>query len=269
MAYESHLQSKKYFEHTAFVYHQRSHGLIYDFSSLIFQRRNDIVKKYLAKDIEKKIILDFGMGSGVFAEHCTENGYYYLGIDISPKMVELAQSLNLKNAEFKVGDIDSLIKYQGEMDYALAIGLIDYVEDPIKVIKLLKNCLKEDGHLIISFRNRYSLPRFFRDTIKLIWKKILKNKITKSNKAFFSNVNEHSFDFSTQLLPVLRSLGFNSFTTKYFNCSPFFFNFPIKSRIWHKWYKLDSKLSGNLTRFFCSGCVVLANKVPKYKKCVQ
>ena len=263
--HKSHIASKKYFEHTAFVYHQRSHGLINDFSSLIFQRRNDIVKKYLARDIEKKIILDFGMGPGVFAEYCTENSYYYLGIDISPKMVELAQSLNLKNAEFKVGDIDSLIKYQGEMDYALAIGLIDYVEDPIKVIKLLTNCIKKDGHLIISFRNRYSFPRFFRDTIKLIWNKILKRKVTKSNKAFFASVHEHSFDFSTQLLPILKSFGFNSFTTKYFNCSPFFFNFPIHSKIWNKWYRLDSHLSNDYTRYLCSGGVVFASKLSQKK----
>jgi len=261
VSYESHLQSKKYFDNTASVYHQRSDGIVFDFSSLIFQRRNNIVKTFLPLAGKKEIILDFGMGPGVFAEYCTENGYSYLGIDISTKMVERAKSLKLENTEFRVGDVDSLIKYQGEMNYVLAVGLIDYVEDPIKVIKLLKNCLKEDGHLIISFRNRYSLPRIFRDTIKLIWKKILKNEVTKSNKAFFSNVNEHSFDFSTQLLPILRSVGFNSFTIKYFNCSPFFFNFPIKPSIWHKWYKLDSQLSREWMRFLCSGFVVLANKV--------
>ena len=221
------------------------------------------MKKFLPSVENKEKILDFGMGPGVFAKYCAENGFSYLGIDISPKMVELAQSLKLENAKFRVGDIESLIMYQREMDYVLAIGLIDYVDDPIKVIKMLTNCLKKDGHLIISFRNHYSLPRFSRDTIKLIWKKLLKNKVSKSNKAFYTNVHEHSFDFLTQLYPLLIELGFNEFQTEYFNCSPFFFNFPIKPRIWHKWYQLDSKLSGNLTRYFCSGFVVLANKVPK------
>ena len=92
-------------------------------------------------------------------------------------------------------------------------------------------------------------------------KKIVKNKVTNANKAFFADVHEHSFDFSTQLLPVLRSLGFNSFTTKYFNCSPFFFNFPIKPRIWHKWYKLDSHLANHYTRYLCSGGVVFASRL--------
>ena len=117
MAYKSHLKSKEYFDHTAFVYHQRSDGLIYDFSSLIFQRRNNIVKKFLPSVDNKEKILDFGMGPGVFAKICEENGFSYLGIDISPKMVELAQSLKLGNAKFRVGDIQSLTKYQREMDY--------------------------------------------------------------------------------------------------------------------------------------------------------
>ena len=265
MSYESHKQSKKYFDNTASVYHQRSDGLVYDFSSLIFQRRNIIVKMFLPLAGKKEIILDFGMGPGVFAKHCIENGYSYLGIDISTEMVERAQSLNLENAEFIVGDIDSLNKYQGEMDYVLAIGLIDYVEQPLEVIQLLTNCLNKNGHLIISFRNRFSLPRYFRDTIKLIWNKILKRKVTKSSKAFFASVHEHSFDFSTQLLPILKSLGFNSFTTKYFNCSPFFFNFPIHSKVWDKWYRLDSHLSNYYTRYLCSGGVVFASKLSKEK----
>ena len=265
MSYESHLQSKKYFDNTASVYQQRSDGLVYDFSSLIFQRRNKIVKMFIPLAGKKEIILDFGMGPGVFAEHCTKNGYSYLGIDISTKMVERAQSLKLENAKFRVGDIDSLNKYKGEMDYVLAIGLIDYVEEPLRVIQLLTNCLNKNGHLIISFRNRFSVPRFFRDTIKLIWNKILKKEVTKSNKAFFASVHEHSFDFSTQLLPILKSLGFNSFTTKYFNCSPFFFNFPIHSKIWDKWYRLDSHLSNHYMRYLCSGGVVFASKLSPEK----
>ena len=180
-------------------------------------------------------------------------------------MIERAQSLKLENAKFRVGDIDSLNEYQGEMDYVLAIGLIDYVEEPLRVIQLLTNCLNKNGHLIISFRNRYSLPRFIRHTIKLIWNKTLKRKVTKSRKAFFASVHEHSFDFSTQLLPILKSLGFNSFTTKYFNCSPFFFNFPIHSKVWDKWYRLDSHLSNYYTRYLCSGGVVFASKVSQEK----
>lgn len=263
MSYESHLQSKKYFDDTAEVYTKRSGGLVYDFSSLIFKRRNEIVKKFISPSKGTKTILDYGMGPGVFAKFCTENGYSFIGIDISTKMVKMAQSLELENAIFEVGDFDSLNNYEGKIDYVVAIGLIDYVEEPMRVIKLLSSCTKEDGNLIISFRNRNSLPGILRDTLKWILNKVFKNEFKSSEKVFFTSQHEHSFDFTTQILPVLKGLGFNSFKVKYFNCSPIFFNFPIKPWIWHKWFKIDLKMSSSFTKIFCSGFVVRASKEVK------
>ena len=108
MSHESHLQSKDYFDDTASVYHKRSDGLVYDFSSLIFKRRNAIVRSFLPPSYKKEIILDFGMGPGVFAKYSTENGFSYIGIDISSEMVERARALKLENTKFEVGDIESL-----------------------------------------------------------------------------------------------------------------------------------------------------------------
>ena len=140
MSYESHLQSKKYFSDTATIYHKRSDGLVYDFSSLMFKRRNEIVYSFLPTSHKKEKILDFGMGPGVFAKHSIENGFSYIGIDISSEMVERARALKLENTKFEVGDIESLKQYEAQVDYVLAIGLIDYVEKPLEVIKLLANC---------------------------------------------------------------------------------------------------------------------------------
>mgnify|MGYP001354628897 CR=1 FL=1 len=263
MSYESHLESKKYFDDTATIYNQRSVGLVYDFSSLIFKRRNEIVKKFISPSEGRQTILDYGMGPGVFAKHFTENGFSFIGIDISTKMVKMAQALKLENAIFEVGDVDSLNDYEGKIDYVVAIGLIDYVEEPMKVIRLLSGCVNEDGNLIISFRNRYSLPRILRDIVKWISGRVLKNKFKNSEKVFFTSQHEHSFDFTTQILPVLKGLGFNSFKVKYFNCSPIFFNFSIKPWIWYKWFKIDLKMSTSLTKIFCSGFVVSASKEVK------
>ena len=102
------------------------------------------------------------MGPGVFAKHSTEHSFSYIGIDISSKMVERARALKLENAKFEVGDIESLNSYIAQVDYVLAIGLIDYVEEPLEVITLLANCIKNDGHIVLSFRNRYSFPRLYR-----------------------------------------------------------------------------------------------------------
>lgn len=260
MSHESHIQSKEYFDDTASVYHKRSDGLVYDFSSLIFKRRNEIVKKFISRSKGQEIILDYGMGPGVFAKHSTENSFSYIGIDISLKMVERARALKLENAKFEVGDIESLNNYIAQIDYVLAIGLIDYLEEPLEVITLLANCIKDDGHIVLSFRNRYSLPGLLRDIIKFIWNRIFSKKVPKSDKVFFTTQHEHSFDFSTEIFPALKALGFNNFKLKYFNCSPVFFNFPLKPWIWNIWFKIDSKIAGRLTKIFCSGFVVCATK---------
>ena len=264
MSYESHLQSKKYFSDTATIYHKRSDGLVYDFSSLIFKRRNEIVYSFLPTSHKKEKILDFGMGPGVFAKHSVENGFSYIGIDISSEMVERARALKLENTKFEVGDIESLKQYEAQVDYVLAIGLIDYVEKPSEVIKLLANCTNNNGHIVISFRNRYSFPGLLRDATKLFWNRIFNNKVIKSDKVFFTEQHEHSFNFSTQILPILKELGFNNFKVNYFNCSPVFFNFPLKPWIWNIWFKIDSKIACHLTKIFCSGFVVCATK--GYKK---
>ena len=110
MPYDSHIQSKKYFDNTASIYHQRSDGLVYDFSSLIFQRRNKIVKRFLPLANNKEMILDFGMGPGVFAKQCTENGYFYLGIDISNRIQQIkVEEPPKRKAGVKVSSVAELV----------------------------------------------------------------------------------------------------------------------------------------------------------------
>ena len=116
------------------------------------------------------------MGPGVFCKFCTQKGLFYLGLDISSKMVEEAKALELNNTKFEVGDIEALSKYTLSMDAVLAIGLIDYLEYPEHGIKSLADCVKSNGYLILSFRNRYSLPRYLRDWTRSIWGYFKANK---------------------------------------------------------------------------------------------
>jgi SAM-dependent methyltransferase len=259
--YDSHSKAKELFDAIAVNYQERAEARVYSFSSLIFQRRISIVEKFLHKVPQNGRVLDFGMGPAVFAKFCEKKGLSYLGIDISPMMVERAKALNLRNSEFIVGDLDSLSGFGKSMDAVLAIGLIDYLEDPGSGIELLAQCVKPSGYLILSFRNRFSLPRLLRDSVKALWRVLPKRKTVQSDKAFFASVHERSFDFSLQLRPELIQLGFDEFEVDYFNCSPFFFNFPINPWIWQKWYGLDSRISSQHVHLMCSGGVVIAKRL--------
>lgn len=259
--HKSHSKARDLFDDTVSSYSQRAVGEVFSFSSLIFKRRNDIVINFLESIPANGKVLDFGMGPAVFYSSCIKRDLSYLGIDISSKMVEEAQALNLQNAEFEIGDIDALSNYINTMDAVLAIGLIDYLENPKKGIQSLAECVKPNGYLILSFRNRYSLPRYLRDWTKSIWSYLNTKKNNSPSKAFLSDVHEHSFDFSSQLKPLLKKIGFDHFEVNYFNCSPFFFDFRLYAWLYKKWCKWDLQFANEYSRIMCSGGVLICKKI--------
>lgn len=256
---ESHSRARRLFDETAADYQERSEARVSNFSSLVFQRRIHIVQDLLRR-ARPGTVLDYGMGPAVFGPACTASGWRYVGIDISPEMVERGRALNLPNAEFHVGDLDVLRSYRQRADAVLAIGLLDYLEEPTRGLQALASCVKPGGSLILSFRNRVSVPRILRDAAKRLWRALAPKPASSERRAFFADVHERSFDFQGQLRPELEALGFEECEARYFNCSPIFFNFPLPRRLWSGWYALDSALAGAATRWMCSGGVLMARR---------
>ena len=254
---DSHARARRLFDRTAENYQQRSERKRRNFSSLLFQRRIEIVDGFLGRLDAPALVLDYGMGPAVFGPACAHRGLRYLGIDISPEMVERASALNLPNTEYRVGDLDVLDSYRGAADAALAIGLLDYLEDPDAGLDRLAACVRPGGSLIVSFRNRNSVPRLLRDGAKAMLRPFRGEQRT---RALLTHVHEKSFDPVTQLVPALAQLGFTRFETAYFNCSPFFFSFPLPRWLWTAWSKWDAAVASERTRWLCSGGVLAARK---------
>ena len=208
---DSHARARKLFDETAADYEERSRARVFNFSSLVFQRRIQIVEDFLRRAGPPGTVVDYGMGPAVFGPFCAATGWRYVGIDISPEMVERARALNLPRAEFLVGDLDALGGYRAQADVVLAIGLLDYLEEPDRGIRALSACVKPGGSLILSFRNRRSLPRVLRDVAKSAWRALSPRTRERDPRAFFSDVHEHAFDFSAELRPQLEALGFGQF----------------------------------------------------------
>jgi SAM-dependent methyltransferase len=255
----SHARAQELFDRTADHYQARSELKVSSFSSLIFQRRIEIVLRFLDRIKPPGRVLDYGMGPAVFGRPCLDRGLDYLGIDISPVMVQRARDLHLPAAEYEVGDLSRLERYRSQIDGVLAIGLLDYLENPWDGIAALSDCVKPGGVLILSFRNRYSVPRVLRDVAKLFAHPFRRQT---DRRAFFSPVHERSFDSSSQLLPGLRKLNYEQFETAYFNCSPLFFDFPMPAGLWERWRRWDGAVASPRTSFLCSGGVVIAHKKP-------
>lgn len=256
----SHSEAEKFFDHIAEDYRARSEGRIRNVSSVSFSRRQDVVSRMMLQTPKGGTVLDYGMGPAVFGPPAVAAGLRYVGIDISSKMVELAQAMKLTGAEFHLGDLDSLAKFESTADTVLLIGLIDYLEDPAEGLRRLARCVKPSGRIILSFRNHNSVPRWLRNTLKASWVALRgEGKSDKDTTAFAAPVLENSFVPERDFIPLLRETGFTQFDIGYLDCSPIFFKMPLPGPLWDIWKKMDELFSGPALAWMCASGVLCAS----------
>lgn len=253
-----HVEAQKFFDRIAVDYMERAQASVFNTSSLSFARRREIVTRLLLTTPPGGTVLDYGMGPAVFGPAAVSHGLRYVGIDISPRMVELARALELPNAEYHVGDLDLLERFTGQADTVLLIGLIDYLEDPAAGLRQLARCVRPGGRLIVSFRNHRSLPRLLRNAARAAWRAVRRGD--GADKAFVAPVLENSFVPRRDLEPILRAEGFREVTVDYLDASPIFFNIPVPRPVWHALGVLDRWLSRPSLSFLCASGVLMASK---------
>ena len=113
-----------------------------------------------------KKILDIGCGSGHMSLNLAEKGSDITGIDYSKHMLHLAKDYlriykekRKKNTELKIKYIycDFMENYnvKEQFDITLALGLFDYIKNPLPFLKKMKGLTKEK--MIISYPSKYSI----------------------------------------------------------------------------------------------------------------
>jgi ubiquinone/menaquinone biosynthesis C-methylase UbiE len=251
-----HLAAQEFFDTIADDYTARSTSAVYNLSSLSFSRRQDIVTRLMLTTGRGGTVLDYGMGPAVFGPAAAQHGLRYVGIDISPKMVELARQM-MPTAELHVGDLSLLARFTRSADTVLLIGLIDYLQEPEEGLRQLARCVKPGGRLIMSFRNHNSVPRILRNSAKAIWRR-RHTPQRAIRTAFEAPVLENSFVPRRDLIPLLQSEGFRSHAVHYLDCSPVFFNLPLPQAIWRLWKRADATLASRALSFMCASGVLIA-----------
>jgi ubiquinone/menaquinone biosynthesis C-methylase UbiE len=123
---------------------------------LIYNEYNEMPATLsLLRKIKGKKILDLGCGTGIYAKILRRRGAVVSGIDISPKMIELAKQ-NLKGvrgADFKVGTVYKLPYKSGTFDIVLASLVVHYFTNMDKAFREIKRVLKKNGVFIFSTDN--------------------------------------------------------------------------------------------------------------------
>jgi len=136
--------------------------------------------RYLAKLKSGDRLLDLGAGSGRLYRHVPA-GVEYIGVDISPGMLEEAKKDHPSAAFFEADilHVHSLDKL-GQFDYVFVIAVAHHLDDKElkKLFSSILKRLKPDGIAILSCWRLLS-SKYFRNHLNQIF-----NKIKKANWRF-------------------------------------------------------------------------------------
>lgn len=120
-------------------------------------------------DLENKSVLDIGCGSGRFSFMLAEKGAKVTGVDYSSSMIDLAKKyqLQFKNNSIKFDCCDFMQDFPDDKQYdiSIALGVFDYIEDPIPFLSKVKKITTKK--IISSFPAKFSIQT----PLRKIWLK--------------------------------------------------------------------------------------------------
>lgn len=183
------------------IYDNRG-GIITKLANAIFRsgmkERFNVTMKICG--IGNKKVLDIGCGAGRFAIPLAQRGMAVTGVDYSEEMIRMAKTY-LKNYESRINKklaidyvcTDFLTKFKSKQkfDITIAMGVFDYLKDPLTFLKKMKEITR--GITISSFPKKYT-PQM---PIRKIW------LLTKNCPVYFYTRNS--------LVKLYRSAGFKNF----------------------------------------------------------
>ncbi len=110
----------------------------------------------LLNEFTTKNVLEIGCGTGNWSNFFAGDGFKVTGIDISERMIDIAKSKNIKNAEFIVADACNLPFEDESVDNIMAFATLEFIKDRNKTIKEMHRVLKKNGLVMIGALNKSS-----------------------------------------------------------------------------------------------------------------
>lgn len=119
------------------------------------RRRRDLTFPIIDQEPTTSL-LDVGCGAGTYASRCLERGLSYVGVDLSPAMIDFCRARNRnRNVAFEVGDVLKLPFADEQFDAILCLGVLEYVPraDHEAALTELIRVAKHGQRIIFSFAN--------------------------------------------------------------------------------------------------------------------
>jgi len=105
----------------------------------------------LLGDVAGRDVLDVACGPGLYAAELVARGARVTGLDISPRMVELARD-RVPAGQFRVHDLADPLDWLPDdaADLVLFALAVEYVDDRVALFRELRRVLRPDGALVLS-----------------------------------------------------------------------------------------------------------------------
>lgn len=110
-------------------------------------------------DLQDKAVLDVGCGGGILADSLARSGAYATGIDLSTKVLRIAQlhamDAETKNVKYREISAEAMAAEQpAGFDVVTCMEMLEHVPDPGAVLQACATLLKPGGKLFLSTLNR-------------------------------------------------------------------------------------------------------------------
>jgi len=118
------------------------------------KRLNFIINVLRSRLPDGAEVLDVGCGNGIISHNLGKEGFNVKGIDVSQKAIEKAISQNhFPNVHFEVKSAEQLVA-EGQRYYAVICSeVLEHLNDPGKLLRVLHQSLHKDGILIVTVPN--------------------------------------------------------------------------------------------------------------------
>ncbi|MCM5527274.1 bifunctional 2-polyprenyl-6-hydroxyphenol methylase/3-demethylubiquinol 3-O-methyltransferase UbiG [Parasegetibacter sp. NRK P23] len=125
-----------------------------------FERIADIKRlDFITQVLKAKLptgaeVLDVGCGNGVISRSLGEKGFNVRGIDVSDIAIARAKELNkLPNVKFDVISAEQLVADGNKYHAVICSEVLEHLNEPGKLLKVLNQTLHDDGVLIVTVPN--------------------------------------------------------------------------------------------------------------------
>ena len=147
---------------------QNDYNLIAEhFSRTRYYVWDEIEKATDTFDLKDKNVLDLGCGNGRLYEFLTSKGASYTGLDLSSKLIEIAQEKYPKG-KFMVGDLLKTPFKNEEFDFIYCIATLHHIPSNKlrqSAFSEIYRILKPNGHIFLTNWYFWNKPRYIKQII--------------------------------------------------------------------------------------------------------